>query len=99
MVKLAKELGYIVPAFFMVGFPGETYQTARRTIDFAKSLPLDRISFFLVQPLPGSKFFADWIKKENIKEFNCDFYTFKKTLVLTDGKRKLVLPKDALREF
>jgi anaerobic magnesium-protoporphyrin IX monomethyl ester cyclase len=102
MVKVAKRLGYIIPAFFMVGFPGETYQTARRTIQFAKALPLERVSFFLVQPLPGSKLFKDRLQTSKACEFNYDsfhFYTFKNKLEYADGKKKLILPKDALREF
>ncbi|MHA1280724.1 MAG: B12-binding domain-containing radical SAM protein, partial [Candidatus Helarchaeota archaeon] len=99
MAKIAKSLDYIIPAFFMVGFPGETYETARRTIQFAKSLPLDRFSFFVVQPLPGSNLFAKWIKTKHTHATNYEFYTFKDKIVFHHGKRKLKLPKDALREF
>ncbi len=101
MVKLAKEMGFQIPAYFMLGFPGETYKTARQTIQLAKNLPIDRAAFFLVQVLPGSKLFNNQNKEKSINEIKeaFHFFTFKKNIELTNGKNKLVLPKDALREF
>ncbi len=101
IVQIAKKLGFQVPAYFMIGFPGETYNTARQTIQLAKKLPIDNIAFFLVQPLPGSKHFQDLLQKSDDQTVNelLPFYTFKKKLELTDGKNKMNLPKDAIREF
>jgi len=102
MVREAKKLGYFIPAYFMLGFPNETYATARQTIQFAKSLPLDRAVFFLVQPLPGSKLFNDLIQKRDpgkMNEYLYYFFTHKNNIEITDGKKKIVLPRDAYREF
>ena len=41
-------------ASFMLGNIGETKQTIRQTIDFAKSLDLDNATFFITCPVPGS---------------------------------------------
>jgi anaerobic magnesium-protoporphyrin IX monomethyl ester cyclase len=102
MVKEAKKLGFHLPAFFMFGFPGETYRTARQTIQFAKSLPLDRIAFFLVRPLPGSKLFTDLIQANDVQKIDpSSYYFFSATnqIELTEGKRKITLTRDAVREF
>lgn len=102
MVKIAKKLGFLVPAYFMVGFPGETYKSARQTIQFAKSLPLDRATFFLVQPLPGSRLFNDLIQKKESTKVNYNsfyFFTIKNNIVIREGNKKVVLPRDAIREF
>jgi anaerobic magnesium-protoporphyrin IX monomethyl ester cyclase len=102
MVKVAKKLGFHLPAFFMFGFPGETYRTARETIQFAKSLPLDRIAFFLVRPLPGSKLFNDLIQANDFQKIDPNSYYFfssNNQIELTDGKRKITLVRDAVREF
>jgi anaerobic magnesium-protoporphyrin IX monomethyl ester cyclase len=40
--------------FFMVGYPGETYETIEKTFAWALSLPLDDISFSIPYPLPGT---------------------------------------------
>ncbi|MHA1325407.1 MAG: B12-binding domain-containing radical SAM protein, partial [Candidatus Helarchaeota archaeon] len=101
--KLAKKLGYIIPSYFIFGLPGETYETARRTIQFAKSLPFDHPLFFLARPLPGSKFFDEWIREKKIREddyYNLfHFYTFREKLELTSEDKTIILPKDAIREF
>jgi anaerobic magnesium-protoporphyrin IX monomethyl ester cyclase len=40
--------------FFMVGYPGETYETIENTFTWALALPLDEISFTIPFPLPGT---------------------------------------------
>ncbi|MHA1325411.1 MAG: B12-binding domain-containing radical SAM protein [Candidatus Helarchaeota archaeon] len=102
IAKEAKHLGYIIPSFFILGLPGENYETARRTIQFAKNLPLDSASFFIASPLPGSQLFNEWIQENNIKVIKYErfyFYGVKDRLLFMDGSKKLQLPKDAYREF
>src|SRR3990167_2531825 len=41
-------------ASFMFGNIGETKETIRETIDFAKSLDIDNATFFITSPLPGT---------------------------------------------
>ena len=43
--------------FFMVGYPGETYDTIETTFQWALTLPLDDISFTIPYPLPGTRLF------------------------------------------
>lgn len=50
--------GIRTKGFFMVGFPGETHETLRKTADVAKSLPLDEISVMQLSPFPGSELYA-----------------------------------------
>jgi len=102
MLKIAKSLGYYIPSYFIFGLPGETYTTARRTIDFAKSLPLDGMTSFVAKPLPGSRLFNEWIKTKDPSEINYKmfhFYGADNRLELSEGGKKLVLPRDAYREF
>ena len=53
-VKEAHKLGFIQHACFMIGGIGETEQTARQTIDFAKSLPFNSIQITGVVAYPGT---------------------------------------------
>lgn len=41
-------------AFFILGYPGETVEEAKMSIDLACRLPLDRAGFFNFTPLPGT---------------------------------------------
>ncbi len=53
-VAWAKQAGLKVQTTFMFGIPGETYQDALRTIDFACELDADWASFHAVVPFPGT---------------------------------------------
>jgi len=64
------EVGIIPYGFFIIGLPGETKETAERTIKFATSLPFKRVEFSIFAPLPGSSAFDEWVKEKNITEFD-----------------------------
>jgi radical SAM superfamily enzyme YgiQ (UPF0313 family) len=44
--------------FFIVGLPGDTEETMKETIEFAKSLPLDAANFTIATPYPGTELWA-----------------------------------------
>jgi anaerobic magnesium-protoporphyrin IX monomethyl ester cyclase len=48
--------------YFIIGLPGETEETIRQTIDFAKRLPLDIALFHIAAPYPGTPFFHEVVK-------------------------------------
>lgn len=53
-VGLAHKVGLITQGFFIFGLPGETKETIKETINFAKSLPLDKAQFLMLDIIPGS---------------------------------------------
>ncbi len=53
-VRWAKEAGLEVQTSFVFGIPGETYEEALRTIDFACELGADVASFHALVPFPGT---------------------------------------------
>jgi radical SAM superfamily enzyme YgiQ (UPF0313 family) len=61
--EAAHKLGFIIHACFMFGAPGETKESCRKTIDFAKSLRLDTIQFSGICTYPGTELY-EWVKKE-----------------------------------
>ncbi|MBF0483459.1 MAG: radical SAM protein [Candidatus Omnitrophica bacterium] len=60
--EYAHKLGFTVHGCFMIGAPGETKETAQKTIDFAKSLPLDTIQITGIAVYPGT-FMYQWAKQ------------------------------------
>ncbi|MCX7691712.1 B12-binding domain-containing radical SAM protein [Thermoflexus sp.] len=56
-LRWAKEAGIKNWGYFIIGLPGETDETIRQTIEFAKSLPLDLALFHIAAPYPGTPFF------------------------------------------
>lgn len=58
-VKWSKEAGLAVKAFFIIGLPGETVETLRRTEKLALRLPLDDIILEYFTPFPGTELYAE----------------------------------------
>lgn len=58
-----KKLGLSVHGAFIMGLPGETRDTIRETIEFAKALDLNSIQASLASPYPGTEFW-DLCKQE-----------------------------------
>jgi hopanoid biosynthesis associated radical SAM protein HpnJ len=65
-----KKLGLSVHGAFVMGLPGETRETIRETIEFARCLDLNSIQASLASPYPGTEFFElckkeGWISSES----------------------------------
>jgi len=56
-VKDCKKLGLAIHGDFILGLPGETKETIRRTIDFAKELNVETIQVSVAHAYPGTEFF------------------------------------------
>ncbi len=61
-LKWAHEAGIKNWGYFIIGLPGETVDTIKDTIRFAKSLPLDICLFHIAAPYPGTPFFFEVLK-------------------------------------
>ena len=46
---------------FIIGLPGETKETIRNTVEFAKRIKLDSGQFSVATPLPGTEFY-NWCR-------------------------------------
>lgn len=53
-IDLTRRVGIEAKGFFIIGFPWETEQTIRETVDFALSLPLSDLNIFPLTPFPGT---------------------------------------------
>lgn len=62
-LRWAKKAGIMNWGYFIIGLPGETEETIRQTIDFAKKLPLDIALFHVAAPYPGTPFFFEVVKE------------------------------------
>ena len=65
----ANRLGFTIHGCFMIGAPGETGETARKTINFAKALPLDTVQITGVAAYPGTTLYQ-WAKENNYLRAN-----------------------------
>jgi len=60
-----KKLGLLVHGDYIIGLPGETRESIRKTIDFAKRMDTDTIQVSIAHPYPGTEFY-DYVKKNNL---------------------------------
>jgi hopanoid biosynthesis associated radical SAM protein HpnJ len=60
-----KKLGLVVHGDFIVGLPGETRESIRKTIDFAKKLDNETIQVSIAHPYPGTEFY-DYARKNDL---------------------------------
>jgi len=67
-IKLIKEYGLNITTYFMIGFPGETDQQARETVELAKKIEADYYSLSILAPYYGTSIYDDFIRSNNGKE-------------------------------
>ncbi|HXE12281.1 MAG TPA: hopanoid biosynthesis associated radical SAM protein HpnJ [Bryobacteraceae bacterium] len=60
-----KKLGLVIHGDFIVGLPGETRESIRKSIDFAKELDVETIQVSIAHPFPGTEFY-DHVKKNGL---------------------------------
>ena len=60
--EMLKKAGVPFSAYFMVGFPGETDDDVRQTIDFAKKIEADYYSLSVLAPYYGTELYKQLIK-------------------------------------
>ena len=74
-IRLCHRHGIKTWGYFIIGLPGETRQTVRETIDFAKSIPLDIALFHVAMPYAGTEFYFQavangWLNTSQWKHFD-----------------------------
>jgi radical SAM superfamily enzyme YgiQ (UPF0313 family) len=60
--------------FFMIGIPGEDETDVRQTFELAKSLDLDRWTWSIYSPLPGSALYEDLVAEGKIEPYRLDYH-------------------------
>ena len=73
-----KAAGIKVWGYFIIGLPGETWDTIDQTSRFARSLPLDMVNFAVASPYPGTEFHKmaeenGWLKKVEWEDFDQNY--------------------------
>lgn len=73
--KIAHEVGLMTVASVILGFPGETEETAWETVNFVRSLnPVD-VGFYIATPYPGTPLYdlvkeKGWLKTEDFDKYD-----------------------------
>ncbi len=75
--KLTRELDIKTQAFFLFGMPGETPETIRETIEFAKEINASSTQFAVAIPHPGTALYEEcrangWLTSENWADYTSE---------------------------
>jgi radical SAM superfamily enzyme YgiQ (UPF0313 family) len=79
--KTAQKAGLMTIASAVIGFPGETEETAWETINFINSLNPDDIGFYVATPYPGTPMYEEvvkngWLKVTDFNKYDTATPTF-----------------------
>jgi radical SAM superfamily enzyme YgiQ (UPF0313 family) len=75
-IRMIDKAGIDMAGFFILGFPGETVETIRKTIDFASELPLKRANFFTYLPFPGTESYRSLEASGELKDVDWESFYF-----------------------
>ncbi len=85
-IENAKKSGMLVHTFWILGYPGETYDEMKQTVDFALSSGADSFSFAILSPLPGTPIYREVMKKNLWWEGKTlDDILYRSSLIKVDG--------------
>jgi len=85
-IENAKKAGMLVHTFWILGYPGETYDEIMQTVEFAKESGADSFSFSILNPLPGTPIYRQ-VVKENLwwPDRNLGDVLYRNSLVKVNG--------------
>ncbi|MCS7114294.1 MAG: radical SAM protein [Nitrososphaerota archaeon] len=73
--EMAHEVGLMTVASVILGFPGETEETAWETVNLVKSLDPNDVGFYIATPYPGTPLYETvkekgWLKTEDFDKYD-----------------------------
>lgn len=73
--RIARRLGLLTTAFFVLGNPGEKEEEIQQTVKFAQKIDPDFAQFCVATPFPGTALYQTVLKNAKIKIKNWDNYS------------------------
>lgn len=73
-LKIAYKSGIIVSGTYMLGYPWETHEMMMEGIEGLKKLPLHYIYLNFITPFPGTPFYRECLRNDNITEYDFKYY-------------------------
>lgn len=67
VIRWCNDRDYYINGFFMIGYPDQTLEEMWDTVEYAKSLDINTVAFFIVQPCPGTPW---WDEVEFVDGFH-----------------------------
>ena len=86
-IENAKNSGMLVHTFWILGYPGESYEEINKTVEFAMDCGADSFSFAILSPLPGTPIYREVLKKNLWWDNNTSIedLLYRSSLIKVDG--------------
>ncbi|MCX7918574.1 MAG: B12-binding domain-containing radical SAM protein [bacterium] len=102
-IRWTKEAGILAFAYFIIGLPGETWETIDQSISFAKKLDPDYVNFHIATPFPGTELYQiakdnHWLITDDWSQFEEEGSAVMRTEHLT-ASDLIQAQKKAMRQF
>jgi len=92
-IRLMKKVGIRVKGLMMMGLPGETEESVRKSMDYVFSLPIDEINVSKFTPFPGSLLYENATElgafEEDWEKMDCMHFQFVPKGMTVEGLEKL----------
>ena len=98
-VNVIKKSGIDIAGFFMFGYPGETIEEMKKTIELSLKLPLIRANYFTFLPLPGTEIFNDMKKNNELDKVDWGHFYFMNAVYSSNGITRKHLKKIQRQAF
>lgn len=103
MIGVTRKLGIKMHLTFSIGLPGETKDSIKETIRFAKKLNPHSLQFSISTPFPGSSYYEmavkeGWLASENTEDYNGSTCAVVRTANLSEQDLEYWL-KEAYRQW
>lgn len=83
--RFARRKGIVISGAFIIGFPDETKEMSKRTIDYALNLDIHYAQFSIMIPYPGTPMYKKLEEKGYITDGeDKDFVRYNQSVGLTD---------------
>jgi len=99
IVRKTDRVGISAFAYFLVGCPGETSETVRQTVNFAKKLPLDFAIFNGLTPFPKTELYEEYYLPYTEKNFWSDYIKEPKPIETFIGRPWTDIEDEELRRL
>jgi radical SAM superfamily enzyme YgiQ (UPF0313 family) len=83
----------------MFGYPGETIEEMKKTIELSLKLPLIRANYFTFLPLPGTEIFNDMKKNNELDKVDWGHFYFMNAVYSSNGITRKHLKKIQRQAF
>jgi len=86
-VEIIKKVGIPLTVYLMAGFPGETNEDIKKTIEFAKEIDADYYSLSIVAPYLGTEIYDEFIKtNKKIDKEHWEYFYHQSNYMILNNK-------------